>query len=242
MPTTLLRRLGAVALLLSFALAAAFAPRGGSGAVAQEQATGTGTPCGSAVGSTASAGTTAITDTTAAATPSGDQATMEFDQMYIDMNIPHHASIISLSAAALTRLENPRLRAIATGTILEQTVEIGDLRNLREKLYGDSLPQPMDETTLAMMSSMPGMEGLDPAGMAMQLDPAAMAAQICAAENADLTFIDLTIAHHEAAVVMAQAALDQAQSDELQAMAAHALRSQQAQIDELQDIRTSITG
>lgn len=216
------------------------APGRTGAAPALQQAGRTGAPCGTTTTQSQTTGTTGTTGT--AATPAANQGAAEFDQLFIDMNIPHHASIVAMSAAALTRLESPRLRALASDTILDQTLEINDLRGLRERLYGESLPQPFDQSMMDMMASMPGMENMDPAGLAMQLDPGAMAAQLCTAENPDLTYIDLTIAHHQVAVAMARAALDQASDSEVKAMAAHALRTQQSQIDELQDIRTSITG
>jgi uncharacterized protein (DUF305 family) len=43
-----------------------------------------------------------------------DHMAMEFDQMYIDMMIPHHQSIIALAQAALPRLTDERLRRSPT--------------------------------------------------------------------------------------------------------------------------------
>jgi uncharacterized protein (DUF305 family) len=102
------------------------------------------------------------------------------------------------------------------------------------RLTGSSLPTPID---MSMMNSMPGMAGIDPGGMAQQMDPAALTAQVCDAPDADLTFIDLTIAHHQVAVMMAQAAMEQATDPELLALATHSALTQQAQIAELQQIR-----
>jgi uncharacterized protein (DUF305 family) len=77
--------------------------------------------------------------------------------------------------------------------------------------------------------------------MAQQMDPAAFTAQVCDAPEADLTFIDLTIAHHQVAVMMAQVAMEQATDPELQALATHSALTQQAQIAELQQIRDRLT-
>lgn len=161
----------------------------------------------------------------------------EFDQRFIDMNVPHHASIVAGAVAAMTGLQHPQLREIAKDIVMDQTAELDKLRDLRARLYGDSLPMRIDEQMLAMMPGMPGMEGIDPAGMAIQMDPAAMAERMCAAEDIDLTFIDLTVTHHEAAVAIAQAALEQATSVDLRALAAHSVSMQTAQIHELQQIR-----
>ncbi len=162
---------------------------------------------------------------------------MEFDQQFIDMAVPHHAAIVTATGAALIRLEHPELQAVALDIVLDQSVEVDKLRDLRQRLYGSSLLMDMDNT---MISGMPGMEGGDPLGMAMQMDSAAMAQQMCIAPEIDLTFIDLTVAHHEVAVMMARAAMDQVVAPTLRAMAMHSIAVQQAQIAELLRIRDEL--
>jgi uncharacterized protein (DUF305 family) len=162
---------------------------------------------------------------------------VEFDQQFIDMAVPHHAAIVTATGAALIRLEHPELRAVALDIVLDQSVEVDKLRDLRQRLYGSSLLMDMDNT---MISGMPGMEGGDPLGMAMQMDSAAMAQQMCIAPEIDLTFIDLTVAHHEVAVMMARAAMDQVVAPTLRAMAMHSIAVQQAQIAELLRIRDEL--
>lgn len=179
--------------------------------------------------------TTSTSDTagTMASTP-GAMAAASFDQQFIDMAIPHHATIVSAAGAALIRVEDPELRAVSVDIILDQAVEVDKLRDLRMRLTGSSLPTPIE---MSMMTTMPGMAGIDPAGMAQQMNPAAFTAQVCDAPEADLAFIDLTIAHHQVAVMMAQVAMEQATDPELQALATHSALTQQAQIAELQQIR-----
>lgn len=167
---------------------------------------------------------------------------IEFDQRFIDMNLPHHASIIAAAVVALTRLEHPRLREIAMDIVMDQTAEIDELREMRARLYGDSAPMPLSKQMLEEALTMPGMEGIDPAGMATQLDPAAMAEQMGADGTIDLVFIDLTVAHHQNGTIMAQAAQKQAVSDELRAMARKSESAQASQIEELQQIRDALSG
>jgi uncharacterized protein (DUF305 family) len=57
-----------------------------------------------------------------------DHMAMEFDQMYIDMMIPHHQSIIAMAQAALPRLQDERLREIASAVIETQGSEIVQLQ------------------------------------------------------------------------------------------------------------------
>lgn len=64
----------------------------------------------------------------------------EFDEVYIDMMLPHHASVIALAEAALPRLTDPRLQEIARAVISTQGEEIAELRALRQAFYGTPDP------------------------------------------------------------------------------------------------------
>jgi uncharacterized protein (DUF305 family) len=182
----------------------------------------------------------------AMATPGG---TVEFDRLYIDMMIPHHQSVIALAQAALPRLTDPRLKAIAQDIIDAQSAEIPELEGYRQQFYGSAQPQPLDQGEMAqMMQAMSGGAGdmsqeasaMDQ--MQMQMDPTAEVATFCSAENPDLAFIDLTIPHHQSAVMASQAALTQATHQEIKDFAQKVIASQQAEIDQLQQIRQDLTG
>ena len=165
----------------------------------------------------------------------------EFDQAYIDMMIPHHASIVAMADAALSRLEDERLREIARTIVGTQTAEIEELRGYRQRFYGAAEPMPMDEPMMgAMMEMMPGMDSMEE--MAFQMDAAAQVAAICAADDPDRAFIDLTIPHHESAIAASEAALDQAAQDEIRAFAAQVIEEQRREIDELGAIRHELHG
>lgn len=167
--------------------------------------------------------------------------TMEFDQMYIDMMLPHHASIIALAQAAQDRLTNERLQAIAENIITSQSAENEELRGYREAWYGSDQSMPMDEAMMGtMMEMMPGMG--DMASMRQQMDPLALVTAFCAGEDADQTFIALTIPHHEMAIRASEAALDQATHEELRAVAERVIADQQREIEELEQIAADLGG
>ena len=166
---------------------------------------------------------------------------VEFDQMYIDMMIPHHHSIIALAQAAQDRLGDERLQAIAASIVSAQQAEIEELRGHREQWYGSPESMPMDSGMTGMMAEMmPGMG--DMAAMQMQMDPDALVAAFCAGEDPDLTFIDLTIPHHEMAIMASKAALEQATHDEIRVIAERVIADQQREIDELSAIQQELTG
>lgn len=165
---------------------------------------------------------------------------MELDQAYIDMMIPHHASIIAMAEAALPRLTDERLREIAQAVITTQQPEIDELRDLRQRLYGDPNPMPMDAAMMAAMDEMmPGMGTMDE--MTFQMDTAAQVAAICAAEDMDLAFIDLTIPHHQMAIVASEAVVAKGSHPEIREIAEQVIAAQQQEIDELAAIRAELT-
>jgi uncharacterized protein (DUF305 family) len=187
----------------------------------------------------------AMHDDMAMGTPSANMdlrhMTMELDQMYIDMMIPHHQSIIAMAQAALPRLSDERLRAIAQAVIETQGPEIEELQGYREAWYGDPEPMPMDDGMMASMNEMmPGMSGAMEE-MAFQMDAAAQVASICAADNTDLAFIDQTIPHHKMAIEASEAVLEEAVHPEIRDVAQRVIDAQQREIDELTAIRQEVS-
>lgn len=169
-----------------------------------------------------------------------DHMAMELDQMYIDMMIPHHESIIAMAQAAEPRLTDERLQEIAGAVIAAQGAEIAHLREYREAWYGDPNPMPMDESMMAAMEQMmPAMGDME--SMAAMMDAEALVAAFCAADDADLAFIDLTIPHHEMAIAASAAALEQATHPEIQAVARQVIDAQEHEITELTEIRERLT-
>jgi uncharacterized protein (DUF305 family) len=166
---------------------------------------------------------------------------VEFDQLYIDMMLPHHGSIIAMAQAALPRLQDERLREIAQNIIDTQSAEQEELRGYREQFYGSADPAPMDDHTMdMMMTAMPGMGSMD--DMMFQMDATAQVAAICAAEDADLGFIDLAVPHHEMAIAASATALEQATHPEIHDFAQRVIDAQSAEIEELSTIRAELSG
>lgn len=166
---------------------------------------------------------------------------IEFDQLYIDMMIPHHASIVALAEVALPRLTDERLRQIASDIVATQSAEIDELRRYRTEFFGSPEPSPMDASTMEMMNQMmPGMGSMD--DMAFEMDAEAQVAAFCEQTNPDLAFIEMTIPHHQMAIVASKTALTQAIHQETQDFAQRVIDAQQREIDELTAIRADLEG
>lgn len=176
-----------------------------------------------------------------AATPAMGMEQVEFDQLYIDMMLPHHGSIVALAGVALPLLEDPRLQEMALEIVETQTAEQAELQALRNGWYGSPEPAPMDDAMMSMM--MEAMPGMGTAEEMMQMMDAEWQIQtFCAADDYDLAFIDQTIPHHQMAIDASEIALEQAVHPEIAAIARNVIATQQAEIDELEIIRAELTG
>lgn len=233
MTKTILWRVSAMTLLLL----ATFMSLRGEAVVARQQATPSPASCDGAATPMSSMGTQmAGMDHDAMGTPA---ASVEFDQSYIDMMIPHHASIIALAQAGLPRLTDERLITLAESIISTQAAEIDELRGYREQFYGSPDPMPVDDQ--AMMQMMGGMS-MSMDEMMLMMDAEALVATFCASADPDLAFIDLTIPHHQSAISASEAALQQSTHAEIRSIAERVIGDQQREIDELSAIRQELYG
>ncbi len=168
-----------------------------------------------------------------------DMAEVEFDQLYIDMMLPHHGSIIALSQAALPELTDPRLQEMATNIIAAQTAENAQLTEWRTAWYGSGEPVMTDASMTLMLEAMP-VGTMDE--MMREMDAAYQVATFCAADNPDLAFIDQVIPHHQMAIDASEVAVEAAVHPEIAALAEDVIAAQQAEIDLLNEIRAELEG
>ena len=168
-----------------------------------------------------------------------EMAEVEFDQLYIDMMLPHHGSIIALSQAALPELTDPRLIEMAGNIIEAQTAENAQLTEWRTAWYGGGEPNMSEMSMEMMLEAMPvgTMEE-----MMREMDAAYQVATFCAAENPDLAFIDQVIPHHQMAIDASEVAVEEAVNPDLATLAEEVIAAQQAEIDLLTEIRAELEG
>ena len=166
---------------------------------------------------------------------------LEFDQVYIDLMIPHHGSIIALARTALQRLSDARLIAIAEQIISREDAEVAQLRHYREEFYGSVRPMPLDAAMMDRVAEaiplLPDAETIE-----RQLDREVLMTVFCTADNPDLTFIDITIAHHEMAITASVVAFVRAVHPEIHTLSKQMVETQQREVDELTAIRAELRG
>lgn len=162
---------------------------------------------------------------------------IEFDQLYIDMMLPHHGSVIALSQAAQPLLTDERLIAMTEAIISTQTVENEQLRTWRTDWYGSPDPDLGDASMTQMLEAMPVSTMEE---MMTQMSAENLVASFCASDNPDLTFVELVLPHHQMAVDASVIAIEQAVHPELATFAEEVIAAQQAEIDQLNAIRNEL--
>ncbi len=133
-----------------------------------------------------------------------------FDVQFIDGMLVHHAGAIVMAQQALAEAERPEVRQLAEAIIEAQQAEIAQLTAWRAAWFAD---QPTGDMRFDMgpMTVAPGDAPFDQ------------------------RFLEAMIPHHEAAVVMAQQALEQSERDEIRQLADAIIATQQAEIDQMRE-------
>ncbi|CAN5610531.1 hypothetical protein BH23CHL5_BH23CHL5_07130 [soil metagenome] len=154
----------------------------------------------------------------------------EFDLMFIDMMIPHHQEAIDMARVVLERSTQEEIIRLATDIIEAQESEISMMTEWRETWY----PGASEADPEAAISRMGG-------GM-MQMNTGEMLSALCSAEDVDRVFVTLMVPHHESAIMMANAALTQAEHPELVELAKAIVETQAAEIVVMEQLLSFLDG
>lgn len=134
-----------------------------------------------------------------------------FDVLFIDGMLVHHAGAVVMAQQALAEAERPEVRELAGAIIEAQQREIAQLAEWRASWFAD---QPVAVAPAFDMGPMTVAPGDAPF---------------------DQRFLEAMIPHHEAAVVMAQQALERSGRDEIRRLAQAIIATQQAEIDQMRE-------
>ncbi|MEH1872149.1 DUF305 domain-containing protein [Nostoc sp.] len=162
------------------------------------------------------------------------------DQHFIEMMIPHHQDAIAMADLALSRAKRPEVKKIAEAIKKEQTLEIEEMRTWYKKWYGKEVPaHSMTDMGMmgnhhkqgqGMMGQGQGMMGQGQGMMSMKMDIDALKK----APDFDKEFVRQMIPHHQMAVKMAQMASGRAVRPEIRTLAQSIIKSQNAEIAQMQ--------
>lgn len=157
----------------------------------------------------------------------GEMVQAEFDQMFIDMMVPHHQGAVEMARIAQERAEHPEIQQLAEAVIAAQETEIEQMRQWRQAWYGSS-----DTPSMSEMPSLHAMPDMGEAGHAMD-----MADEVEQLRNApepfDQAFIEAMIPHHQSAIDAARLAEQQATRPEIKELAQAIIEDQQREIDQM---------
>jgi uncharacterized protein (DUF305 family) len=136
--------------------------------------------------------------------------------------IVHHGQAVQMAEIIRDKTNSNAMRLLAADISLTQQAQVGIMQGWLG-VWG--LPIASDEPAMAWMGHpmeglMPGMATPDEIARLSKLPP----------DRADLLFLRLMIAHHEAAIPMAQAILKRTDEPEVSQLARAIIRSQKAEI------------
>lgn len=158
-------------------------------------------------------------------------ADANYNLRFIDGMIPHHQGAIVMAKEAQQKSQRPEIKKLAADIIKAQEQEIAQMKKWRKAWYPQAGDKPM-----AYNSQMGHMMEMSPEQMqAMMMNMNLGAADA----DFDKRFIDAMIPHHEGALVMAKDALNKSQRTEIKQLAKDILTSQQQEIDQMRQWRTS---
>lgn len=152
-------------------------------------------------------------------TPADDSAEAGFAR---DMMV-HHAQAVQMAEIVRDKTESQEIRTLAADIALTQQAQIGQMQGW---LQVWDLPPTATEPAMSWMGEphegrMPGMASPEEINDLQQASP----------EEAEVLFLQLMIPHHEAAVPMAEAVLEETDRKEVERLAGSIVASQQAEIE-----------
>ncbi len=166
---------------------------------------------------------------------------MQVDQHFIEMMIPHHRDAIAMADLALTRAKRPEVKRLAKTIKQDQAREIQEMRTWYKQWYGKEVPAPsmagmgmgqgmMGNPQNQGQGAGSGMMGMGQGMMNMKTDLAALKK----APDFDKEFVRQMIPHHQMAVMMAQMVSRRATRPEIRTLAQSIIKSQNAEIVQMQ--------
>ncbi len=144
-----------------------------------------------------------------------------------DMTV-HHAQAVQMAEIVRDKTESEEIRTLAADIALTQQGQIGQMQGWLQvwDLPATGTGPAMEWMGHPAEGRMPGMAGPEKIDALQKASP----------EEADILFLQLMIPHHEAAIPMAEAVLEQTNRDEVERLAGAIAASQRAEIQLMQGL------
>jgi len=154
---------------------------------------------------------------------SPNAASQPYDLQFIDTMTHHHQGALDMAKMAVGKTQNAELKAFAQKIIADQTREIAQMKEWREKWFAGK-PE-------AMNMEMPGMGD----SMKMMMGDGMKKMEAASGKDFDIHFLDMMTPHHAGAVTMGKEALTKAEHPEIKTLANQIIKAQEAEIKMMAD-------
>lgn len=148
-------------------------------------------------------------------------AAAPYDLQFLDTMSAHHQSAIDMAKMVDGKTQNAELKKFAASIIADQSKEIAQMKEWREKWYAGK-PAAKNMEMSGMMDSMKMMMG----GEMKHLEDAT-------GKDFDVDVLDMMTPHHLGATVMAKEALTKAEHQEIKTLANQIIKAQEAEIKKM---------
>ena len=162
---------------------------------------------------------TVTADTTQGAGASVDAAHNDADIAFVNGMTPHHEGAVEMSALAATRADSDEVKALAERIAEAQQPEIDRMAAMAEA-WGVEID----------------VGGSHGGGHSTEMPDDTAALEPLSGEEFDREFLTRMIAHHEGAVIMAKAELEEGENPQAKEMAQDIIDAQEAEIDEMEQL------
>ncbi|KJH70095.1 DUF305 domain-containing protein [Aliterella atlantica] len=163
----------------------------------------------------------------------GMEMRVEVDKPFIEMMIPHHQSANKMAQMALNRATSPEVKKLAQSIIEEQTREIEQMQTWYKQWYGTEVPS--NGMNMGMQN------GMAQSMMQMEMMDREMMETLENAQNFDREFLRQMTRHHQMATMMAGMVVNSAQHREIRNLAQNIIKSQSAEITQMQQLLQAMT-
>ncbi|MEP7149122.1 MAG: DUF305 domain-containing protein [Acidobacteriota bacterium] len=153
---------------------------------------------------------------------SPNAASQPYDLQFIDTMTHHHQGAIDMAKMVLVKSQDDELKTFAQKIIGDQTREIRQMKDWRDKWYSGK--------PAALNMEMPGMAD----SMKMMMGDDMKKMEAATGKEFDLMFLDMMKPHHAGAIAMSKEALTKAEHAEVKTLANQIIKEQEAEIKQIE--------
>lgn len=153
------------------------------------------------------------------------EANNEADIMFAQQMIPHHEQAVEMAEMAVESAEDPDVKKLAERIIQAQGPEI------------DAMKELLSEWDAPLEAG--GHAGMDTGTEGMMSDEDMTELESAQGKSFDSMFLEMMIEHHQSAIEMARAELEDGESSEAKELAQDIISAQEKEISEMEEMLDS---